>query len=334
MKILFIGDLHLRINHFEHGVNLLRWIESQVRLHKPDIVCNLGDTFHSHAVLRSEIIKEFKDHIYLSTLNGAKYWYVLGNHDQYKPRDAKYHALQVFKDLPNLTVFDKITELPQLNITMVPYVQLYKDFPLHTNKICITHNTFVGADYGFKREDCGIDAGKVNADVIISGHVHKRQSFGNVIYPGTPCAHNATDVDQSKGLLLFDTATYKQTFIESPFPKWKSLQYEINQSLDIATLHTQLETELDSINKWILKVSGPKAELSAYFKSKKYFDLTTDKNVVVKATPIDSEKQNRIQIKASSTNEIISEYVQKVYSGGADKLLIIQKAQEIIKSLR
>lgn len=329
-KILFIGDPHLRISHFEQAVAFLRWTEEMVQLHKPDIVCNLGDTFHDHAVLRSEIVKEFNDHVDNVAI---PYWYVLGNHDQYKPKDSKYHALQVFNN-PNLRVFDKITELPEHNITVVPYVTKFEDFPTQTKSICITHNTFIGADYGFKREDCGVNADKVIADVIISGHIHKRQNFGNVIYPGTPYAHNATDVDQTKGLLLFDTASYEQTFLESPFPKWRSLEFEIDQLNNIATLHTTLEQTLDSINKWILKVTGPKAELSAYFKSKKYFKLIDGKNVIVKTNPTDSEKATRVQIKSSGVNEIIDEYVKKVYSGGADKSLIIHKAQEIIKNIQ
>jgi DNA repair exonuclease SbcCD nuclease subunit len=332
MKILFIGDPHLRMTHFEQAVKFLRWVEEVTRQCRPDVVCNLGDTFHNHAVLRSELIKEFKDHVE-EVVKVCDYWYVIGNHDQYKPKDNKYHALQGF-DIPKLTVFDKVTKLPQHNITVVPYVQEFKDFPLDATGLLITHNTFIGADYGFKREDCGINADKSNADLIISGHIHKRQQFGKVVYPGTPYAHNATDVDQTKGLLLFDTSTYKQEFIESPFPKWKSLEYEICSTLDITTLHGLLVQELDSENKWILKVTGPKAELSAYFKSKKYFKLIEGKNVIVKTNPTDSEKANRVQIQSTSANDIISEYIKKVYVGGADKSLIIHKAQEIIKNIQ
>jgi len=334
MNILFLGDPHLRLNNLEQGFAFLRWVEATTKLHKPDIVCNLGDTFHNHAVLRSELMKEFRNHVEDIVALGSEYWYVLGNHDMYKPKDAKYHALQSFEGLKGLTIFDKITELPQHNITVIPYVTKYEDFPFQTDKICITHNTFIGCDYGFMREDCGINADKVVADIIISGHIHKRQQFGNVIYPGTPYAHNANDVDQTKGLLLFDTSTYKQTFIEAPFPKWRSLEYEISPTLNIASLHAALEKTLNTTDKWILKVSGPKAELSAYFKSKKYFNLIQGKNVIVKTTPTDSEKQKRVQITSAGSTDIISEYVDKVYNGGADKSLIIHKAQEIIKNIQ
>jgi DNA repair exonuclease SbcCD nuclease subunit len=331
-KILFIGDPHLRINDFEQSVALLRWIESVVVEHRPDVVCNLGDTFHNHAVLRSEIMKEFNDHINNIVSNDVTYWYVLGNHDQYKPKDNKYHALQSFYQHERFVVFDK-PRTDILDITIVPYVQNFADFPLDTNKICITHNTFIGADYGFRREDCGIDADKVSADIIISGHIHKRQTFGKVVYPGTPTAHNATDVDEVKGLLLFDTETFGQLFIQAPFPAWRSIELELGQQLSIEDLHKSLQSTLDNTNKWILKLTGPKFELTSYLKSKKYTDLISDKNVIVKSNLIDAEKQNRVKIEASSPSKIVSEYVDKVYSGSLDKQLIIRKAQEIINNL-
>jgi UDP-2,3-diacylglucosamine pyrophosphatase LpxH len=328
-KILFIGDLHLKINNFEQCINVLKWIEEMVDVHKPDIVCNLGDTFDTHAVVRSELLKEFKDHVSRITPK-CPYWYVLGNHCQYKPKDSKYHALQCF-NIPNFHVFDKTTELE--GITIVPYVAKYEDFPLQTQPICITHNTFIGADYGFKREDCGVNADKVSADIIISGHIHRRQTFGKVNYPGTPFACSANDVDQTKGILLFNTENYEQTFIESPFMRWKSVEFEVTASNPIQNLHELLKVELNTVDKWIVKASGPKVELMAYFKSKIFLDLIKDKKIVTKATPTDKNKQ-KVQIKATSIEDIMSEYVDKIYDGSLDKQLILRKISDIITNTR
>jgi DNA repair exonuclease SbcCD nuclease subunit len=333
VKILFIGDPHLRINNFEQSTKFLKWVDSEVDKHRPDVVCNLGDTFHNHAILRSELLKEFSDHVNNCLINCREYWYVLGNHDQFKPKDSKYHALQIF-NIPNFRLFDKVENLDSHNITVVPYVQRFEDFPTNTLPIVLTHNTFIGADYGFKREDCGVNADKVGADIIISGHIHKRQQFGKVIYPGTPFAHSASDVGQTKGLLLFDTETYKQTFLESPFPKWRGLEYEISSEFTMIDLHNDLENSINDTDKWIVKVTGPKAELAAYFKSKEYLTLISDKNVVSKSIPVDSNKQNKVSIKSTSPSEIVSEYVQKVYDGGVDKQLIMHKIEQIMKDIQ
>jgi DNA repair exonuclease SbcCD nuclease subunit len=328
-KILFIGDPHLRTNNFQQSVQLLHWIEEVANTYNPDIVCNLGDSFHDHATLRSELLKEFYDH---ATRIAAKmpYWYVLGNHDMHTPRSSKYHALQTF-NINNFTVFDKVSEID--NITVVPYLVDHKDFPTTTKSICITHNTFIGSDYGFKIENTGVDADSISADIIISGHIHKRQSFGKVIYPGTPIAHNANDVDQSKGLMLFDTTTHEQQFIESPFPNWKSLEFAVNSSFTTQDLHTTLTSLLNSKDKWVLKISGYKVELTAYFESKQYLQLISDKSVTIKSTFLDTNKNNKIQIKSLSDFSIISEYIDKVYSGTIDKNTLLDKVQQILKNI-
>lgn len=328
-NILFIGDPHLKITNFEQSVALLRWIEEMVDIYKPDIVCNLGDTFDTHAIVRSELLAEFKYHVERISAK-CPYWYVLGNHDTFKPKDGKYHALQAF-NVPNFTVFDKNTELD--GITIIPYIANHKDFPLQTQSICITHNTFIGADYGFKREDCGVDAGKVSADIIISGHIHKRQSFGKVTYPGTPYANSANDVDQTKGLLLFNTRTFEQKFIESPFMKWRSIEFEVTAINPIQNLHELLKVELNTVDKWLVKVTGPKVELAAYFKSKLFLDMIKDKKVITKAIPNDKNKQ-KVQIKATSIEDIMSEYVDKIYDGGLDKQLILRKLSDIITNTK
>ncbi|CAB4124862.1 endonuclease subunit [uncultured Caudovirales phage] len=328
-RILFIGDPHLKITNFEQSIAFLRWVEEITELHNPDIVCNLGDTFDTHAVVRAELMSEFKRHVEVIATK-RPYWYVLGNHDQFKPKDAKYHALQCF-NISNFVVFDKITELE--GITVVPYVAKFEDFPLQTQSICITHNTFIGADYGFKREDCGVNADKVSADIIISGHIHRRQSFGKVTYPGTPFANSANDVDQSKGVLLFDTENFEQKFIESPFTRWRGLEFEVTATNTIQHLHEMLKVELNTTDKWIIKASGPKIELAAYFKSEMFLSLIKGKKVVTKAIPTDKNKQ-KVQIKATSIEDIMSEYVNKVYDGGLDKQLILNKINDIITNTR
>jgi predicted MPP superfamily phosphohydrolase len=93
MKILLVGDPHLQMSTFQQSIDLLKWIESVAEEHKPDVVCNLGDTFHNHAVLRVELLKEFQDHVLRVTQNlNTEYWYVLGNHDQYSNKSSKYHV--------------------------------------------------------------------------------------------------------------------------------------------------------------------------------------------------------------------------------------------------
>ncbi len=336
MKLLFIGDPHLKITRFDLAKQFLSWINEVIKDYKPDAVVNLGDTFDTHAVLRSEIAGEFKKHIKHVTGMGIRYYYILGNHDFYKPNSSEYHALQSMEGMYKFDVIDKRTDftLNQKNgITMIPYLPDHTQFPKETQPILIAHQTFVGADYGYMRPEVGVDAGAVNAEIIISGHIHVKQEFGKVIYPGTPYAQSVNDIDQHKGVMLFDTDTYEREFIESPLPRWAGAKYELTPSFTAADLHTSLCNTLDSDNHWIIEITGPKAEILAYQDSKQFKVMSKGIDVRIKSKFTDKKKQ-QIQIDALSMEHIIDEYANKVYKGSLDKKKISTKALKILAKVR
>ena len=108
---MYIGDPHLKITRFDLAKQFLAWIDGVIIKHKPDLVVNLGDTFDTHAVVRSEIMTEFIRHVE-SVNKTCPYIYLLGNHDMYKPNDNKYHALKHLKGkMKEFTIIDELINL-------------------------------------------------------------------------------------------------------------------------------------------------------------------------------------------------------------------------------
>ena len=321
MKILFIGDPHLKISTLSRSCQLLRWIDDVINQKGPDMVVNLGDTFDTHAVLRSEILSEFIAHVRRNT--HIPYIYLLGNHDMFKPDDSTYHALLPFKGvIHNFTVIDKVTHDNKTNITYVPYIPDHNKFPHTTLPICIAHQTFIGADYGYYRPDVGVDADKVSAQIIISGHIHKRQSFGKVHYVGTPMAMDMNDVDQVKGVMLFNTDSYEMEYIESPFPRWRSLSYEVQNNIE--AIHGDIVKRVSAANEdcWIVDLVGSKTTIANYLSSKEWNDLRKATSIRARPKYIDSNKINNKTIKANNLDGILSEYINTIYRGDVDKTII------------
>lgn len=330
IKILFIGDPHLKISNLELSTNFLAWVGSVVAEIKPQMVVNLGDSFDSHSVVRSEISNIFYNHVKDIT-NTCQYIYVLGNHDFYKPTDSKYHALLPFSDIAGLTIIDKPTIIN--NISFVPHIPNHHDFPLKTGKICVAHQSFIGADYGYYRPDVGVDADKVSAEIIISGHIHKRQTFGKVIYPGNPFSQGMNDINQDKGLMLFDSKTYDFSFIESPFPKWRGIKTEITQDTNIKEIHDQIVSQINSIDHWIIDITGPKAEVSSYVDSNMVGLLKKQSMISFRPIYNDRTKNNKIRIKKTLMSGIVGDYIDNVYNGSIDKDVVKNKAHEILTKL-
>lgn len=333
MRVLFVGDPHLRINKFTLATQFLAYLNKFIDEQKPDLVVNLGDSLDTHAIIRSEALNELMSHIYHVVDAGIPYVYLKGNHDQYAPKDGKYHALLPFKGrIKNLYVVDEPQDL--FGMTFVPFLADGEAFPKKTQPICVAHQTFLGADYGPVNSKEGVDAQTVSAEIIISGHIHKKHNLGKVVYVGSPYSQDASDVNQVKGLSIFNTDTYEFDFYQTPLPTWRSFKFELAGDETAEVLHRRLEQTLaNSTDHWVVEIKGPKAEVVAYVDSPKYLKLIKDVSIRLKTVFTDKEKR-KVSINAVSMEQVVSDFVSKVYSGSLDKNVVLEQAKAVLESVK
>ena len=81
----------------------------------------------------------------------------------------------------------------------------------------------------------------------------------------------------------------------------------------------------------MLQLSGPKVELIAYLKTKKYLRLIKGKSITAKLTLTDNTKKN-IEIKSLSMPSIVKDWIDKVYQGSLNKDKLYKKALNIINN--
>jgi DNA repair exonuclease SbcCD nuclease subunit len=326
-SVLVIGDPHLKHTNLQMSISFLRWIEFLVTTYKPDLVVNLGDTMPDHSVIRSEILNEFTKH--LKTFTSTPYVIIRGNHDNFKPNDSTYHALTPFKSgYKNIYIVDTVTDL--FDCTFIPFLCTDEKWPEHTNKIVFSHNTFIGADFGFKLATSGIPLEDVNCDIVISGHIHKRQILqaqtAQIIYPGTPYASSASDVDQEKGVMLFDTESYKFNYIKSPFPMWK----KTNINLSVDSDYESLLKSLDKQDHHVVVVTGPRAEVKALLASKEVAIAKKNLSISFKTEFTDKVKNEKKTIKVTSTSLMVKDFISNIYTGQIDKKILEVEAMKYI----
>lgn len=313
-RILLIGDPHIRHTHLSEGKALLEWVEFIAETKKPDLIVNLGDTFDTHAIIRAEVMCTVSRHLDRLLELKIPTVLLLGNHDMHKPNSSEYHALEPFKS-KNLIVVDVVTVAD--GITYVPYVHDPRDWPKISTSVAITHNTFIGADYGFKTATDGISTDVLDCDLVASGHIHKKQVLeygpmgsGRVLYPGTPMCLSAGDAGQTKGLTILDISDMSQEFIESPFPMWRTLDFEVGKDSAM---------NINSTDMWIVKLIGPRAEVKAMLESKEIKELKKVAHVTFKTEFTDTARSSRVSISAPTIETMTDQYVDKVYAGGIDR---------------
>ena len=339
-RVLFIGDCHIKINRLDLGLRFLSWLDNLIEKEKPDLVVNLGDTFNDHAVLRSEVMNEFMDHVYKTIDQNIPYVYLLGNHDMYRPKDAKYHAMRPFKGkIKNLYVVDEVQDL--FGMTFVPYQHNEANFPRNTLSVVVAHQTFKGADYGPIRNTENLDPRCLSScEIVISGHIHKRQHLvgdpgrPDILYVGSPFSQSAADVDQVKGITVFDMATYAETFHQTPLPTWRKLAVVVSQDTSVDVVHALVQQDISgSKDHWVVELEGPKAEIVGYLGSREYLEAISGVDIKVKTKFTDNEKR-RVAIEATSMEQIISDYVTKVYNGSVNKEELFTSARDILSQSR
>lgn len=214
MKILRVGDPHVKFNNLEDCEKLLHYVEDLIRRLKPDRVEILGDLFHTHYVIRLEVLA-FWD-AWLQVLSDQVELVVLeGNHDQYGDTDAKFGTIRIFKhikDAQNCPL--RIVDAPcQLGIFgYMPHTSNKKKFVEDANymeslgvKVLVCHQTFKGNTYetGFPAPD-GIELSEIKIPLVISGHIHTHQEIDKLINPGTPKWDTVSDANMEKGIWYYE----------------------------------------------------------------------------------------------------------------------------------
>jgi DNA repair exonuclease SbcCD nuclease subunit len=213
LRILRVGDPHVKVTNIEESERLVEFVAEKAVELKVDRIEILGDLFHTHAIIRLEVLDFWLWALELLS-DICEVIVLIGNHDQSGDYSSNSSALDVFTKIRNDNL--KVVGFGRLEgiFAYLPYIHNRETFVTHANhlaekgaKVLVCHQTFEGSKYenGFYAPD-GVDPESISEDYIhiISGHIHSRQEFGRVDYPGTARWDTASDANQPKGIGIYD----------------------------------------------------------------------------------------------------------------------------------
>lgn len=219
MKVLWIGDPHIKPSNVEEAEKLMHFIMDTIREERPNRVHIVGDLFHTHSVVHLSVLEFWNGWLDCLIVDPEIDVYVLsGNHDKATTEEFSFTALTVFQHMRARNL--KICELPRIEgpFAYVSYYHNPETFIEIANgcaekgaKVLVCHQTFAGSQFetGFYAPD-GIDASRLKFDLIMSGHIHTRQVLKNiatgqtVVYPGTPKWDISSDANENKGIWMYE----------------------------------------------------------------------------------------------------------------------------------
>lgn len=224
-KLTVIGDPHAKPSNLDKISTLFDISEE---------LCNdtvwLGDMLDTKELIRGSCMNSLYRNFEKSKLH---HYVLVGNHDWFN-LDCRDHSLVPLKALSNVTVVDSVISVKGIG-TFVPYIHNPADFrnivAATNDKLLFAHQGFTGFDYGngYIAKDESNPEWIKKFDLVVSGHFHKNQESGNLIYLGTPFSQDFGESNQTKYIGQLDLKTLEMEYFETPFPNHTSVTLDCTQ---------------------------------------------------------------------------------------------------------
>lgn len=216
MKILIVGDPHIRTEYLNVCESFCSQIKRLVKKGNYDFVVVLGDVLHNHEKVNTVALNTAVN-LFEYISKKTELFVLVGNHDYINNSQflTSNHWLNCLKTCDRITVVDELTHfsLNSKNFVLCPYVPNGRLLDaLNSNEEIDWKN----ADIIFAHQE--IRSAKINSNgrlsttgdvwysnypLLISGHIHHKQKIENVIYPGSSLPTSFSDSEQKYVLEYF-----------------------------------------------------------------------------------------------------------------------------------
>jgi DNA repair exonuclease SbcCD nuclease subunit len=324
MKVLFVGDVHVKLTNLQQIEKLEREIMEKFREKKNEIsfVVVAGDVLDDHEKILTPLLN--RAYGLIKTIRKIAPVYVLvGNHDYINNQQflTDCHWMNGMKEWKDVCIVDHPIVIKKFNkkFAFVPYVPNGKFFkalekiPSWKSVECIfAHQEMKHCKMGVKISEDG-DEWNDDYPMLISGHIHERQRIGTkVLYPGSVINHAFGSDNQGITELTFeDGCEMKENRIDINLVK-KHIHYE-----KISNFHEIPKSRFVPNVKICL--SGTYAEVKV-FKATEHFDMLKRSNVKV-SFKISKERSEERNVRPASKRDSVMQVFERLVAAEKDSEL-------------
>lgn len=284
IRILTIGDMHLKIGNKMRDEAMLNEIYSHIQAVRPDLIVCLGDVLDRFANIRTEPLKMATD-AFRRFQKFAPTVLLIGNHERidnsvYLTDEHPFNAIKYWSESPHkFTVVDKPINMHigNIQLSFVPYVpegrliealdSIQDGNSWKKSSVCFSHSDIYGSEYSSSglKNTTG-DRWLPEYPLLINGHIHDYQELAlNVINLGSPMMH-ATNESINKYLMEIKINDKKN--INCRLIKMDSPIYWV-KTIFYADIGTYEIPPLPQLSEAVITIRGTMSELQAMNKNKK-----------------------------------------------------------------
>jgi len=232
-RVACFTDIHFGLKnnsqlHNEDCLNFVKWFISVAKEKECETCIFLGDWHHNRASINVSTMNYTLEALIL--LNDAfnNIYFINGNHDLYYRDTRELNSIEFNKLLHNFTQINE--PFIKGDVAIVPWLVSNEWKKIQKIKCKYMFGHFELPIFYMNAMIKMPDHGTINdshlskPDLVFSGHFHKRQTKGNIVYIGNAFPHNYADAwDDERGMMWFEWGT-DPTFITWPEqPTYKTL---------------------------------------------------------------------------------------------------------------
>ena len=326
-KVACFTDLHVGAKsnstvHLQDCEEFIDWFIENAHKENCETAIFLGDWSHNRNSLNLYTLDTSLR--LLEKLGAAfeQFFWFPGNHDLFYKDKRDIHSSAFGRHGPGVTVVDSVTTLG--DVTLVPWLvgDEWKAMKNVKSKYVFGH--FELPKFMMNAMVQMPDHGELRAedfrgpDYVFSGHFHKRQQNGCVIYIGNAFAHNYSDAwDDDRGMMILEWGGKPKFYNWDNAPKFRTIKLSdlIDRQNELMKSKMYLRVNLD-IDISFEEANFIKEEFT------KIYDIR-EISLIQDKSNLEASYEDNPDTKFESIDQIVSEQLSNLDSGNFDKKLLM-----------
>ena len=213
-KAACFTDIHFGLKggsrtHNNDCEEFVKWFCKNAKENDCETCIFLGDWHHNRSTTDVSTMNYTLSNLERLSKNFEKVYFILGNHDLFYKDKREINSVEFMRLFPNVVPIRE--PLTEGEVTIFPWLvgDEWKKIEKDTSRYMFGHfelpsfymNAMVQMpDHGSLRS-----SHFQNAEYVFSGHFHKRQHKGNIVYMGNAFPHNYADAgDDDRGMMILE----------------------------------------------------------------------------------------------------------------------------------
>jgi DNA repair exonuclease SbcCD nuclease subunit len=235
-EVVVFTDIHFGMKnnsrvHNDDCESFIKWMVQEAKDRGVKDCIFMGDWHHNRAAINVSTLNYTVSNLQFLNDNFDNVYMIMGNHDLYYREKREINSLPMGSHYENITIVNDSVFVKD-DVAIVPWLveDEWKEIKKLNVKYIFGHFElpyfYMNAMVQMPDHGSGLDIDDfTNVSKVFSGHFHKRQERGNIVYPGNCFPHNYADAWDDERGLMFLTWDGDITYKSWPgAPKYRTLK--------------------------------------------------------------------------------------------------------------